>query len=266
MQCAKTDKLVTTSDGAKITRIDITENRSVGQGNVLAYIRAVSTQSLRNSVPRLHTNGRTCDWLSAKGNARMIYACVYDKAHEIQLHQMSKIIREFGVDSPEALYLKKVLDHCTAAGVVRFEQKLKSEWLRREGLSFWGLFDESALKATHNELITVDDRLQVEAMTLEGIAEKLLRLNIVDTTKAANTTTLYAVQWMNGQIFDASKRQIQLHRSRLRKIGIDICKPCDLSKSSPVLVRKATHIDVKPLAVPDWYELPKTNPLRLIAA
>lgn len=252
------------ADGAVFTRLDITENIATGEGNTLPYLRGLSTQSLRRSVPRLHTNGRTVDWLSQKGSARMIYPTAYDKANEIDLHQLPKIRNKYGEDSPEYDYLKKVRDYCLQNGVVRLEQKLKSEFLRRNWLSYWGIVKEEDFIKHHHELLNLDEKLQVENMTLEGISEKLLRLGIVDTTRAANTTTLYAIQWMNGQTFDKNKTQIQVHRSRLRKIGIDICTPCDLSKTSPVLVRKAVQIEVKSLPMPSWYQAPQKTHLKLV--
>jgi translation elongation factor EF-4 len=102
-------------------------------------------------------------------------------------------------------------------------------------------------------------------MTLETIADKLLRLGIVDNTRAANTTTLYAMQWMSGQKFDLSKSQVQTHRARLRKIGIDISDTCDVSRHSPVHIRKAVEVTVRELPIPIWYQRPQVQPLRAVA-
>lgn len=258
-------RAISYGDGATFQRIDITENRSVGEGNTLSYLKAVSSQSFRRSVPQLYTNGRTVDWKSQKGNARMIYPTIYDKAHEIDLHQLPKIKKSLGVESPEYLYLKSVRDYCSANGVVRFEQKLKSEFLRKNNLAFWGLFKESDLDTIHQEFLAIDEKLQVTAMTFENISERLIRLGIVESTKAANTTAMYAIQWMTGMEFDQGKSQVKIHRSRLRQIGIDIARPCDLSRHSPVYIRKSQEITVTSLPVPDWYQLPNPSHLKLVA-
>ncbi|EKU4731169.1 Replication-associated protein G2P, partial [Citrobacter freundii] len=50
----------------------------------------LSTQPYRNSVPRLHSNGKSVDWLSKKGNVNLIYPTVYNKAHEMELHSLTK--------------------------------------------------------------------------------------------------------------------------------------------------------------------------------
>ena len=94
-------KVYTVSDGAVITELHTTTNKSVGQGNVLDYLKGISTQRLRNSIPNLSANGCTVQWLSKKGHASLIHSSVYDKANEISLHQLPKIKRQYGESSPE---------------------------------------------------------------------------------------------------------------------------------------------------------------------
>lgn len=261
-QAVNGTKHVTCADGAIITQIHVTTNRSVGQGNTLDYLRALSSLRYRNSIARLHTNGRTVDWLSALGNAPLIYPSAYDKAHELERHSLPRIRARFGDESPEYQYLRRVLDHCKTHGVVRFEQKIKSEYLRRQGFSFWGLSDYSRLQPLHDEFLHIDSRLQVTAMDHEHIAERLLRLGIVTSRLAANTTALYAVQWMHGHSFDLNKKQVQTHRARLRQLGIDIKDPCDLTKFCPVFVKELRQVTVSDLAVPSWYQRPTTALLK----
>lgn len=250
------------SDGAVITRLDITSNRSVGQGNETQYLRALSGLRYRNGIGRLHTNGQTTDWLSAKGKASLIYPSAYCKAHELALHVMPQIRRLCGEDSPEFSYLTNLHEYCRTHGVVRMEQKLKSEFIRRNRLQWWGLSDHSALIPLHDEFLSLDSKLQVTAMSLEHISERLLRLHVVESTHAANVTAMYALRWMHGADFDLSKSQVQTHRARLRKIGIDIANPCDLEKFSPVFVRELRTVEVAPLAVPHWYKRAAVPTLR----
>jgi hypothetical protein len=258
-------RVETFSDGAVITEIHVTSNRAVGQGSVPDYLKGVSTLRYHNSIPRLHTNGNTVDWLSKKGKASLIYPSVYNKAEELKLHTLAKIVRKYGDDSAEANYLNRVIGYCESHGVTRHEQKLKAEFLRRHDMRFYGLFDPKGFKSFHEEFLAIDDRLQVTAMTLETIADKLLRLGIVENTRAANTTTLYAMQWMSGQKFDLCKAQVKVHRARLRKIGIDIADTCDVSRHSPVHIRKAVEVTVRELPIPHWYQRPQVQPLRAVA-
>lgn len=44
-------------------------------------------------------------------------------------------------------------------------------------------------------------------MDFETISEQLIRHGVVETTRSANTTAMYAIQWMHGHTFDFNKRQ-----------------------------------------------------------
>jgi len=246
-----------TSDGAIIKELHITQNISVGAGNVDDYLSGLSTQRYRNSIPRLHSNGKSVDWLSARGNANLIYPTVYDKAHEIELHALPKFKNVFGEESDNYNYLKSLAEYCRSIGLVRFEQKLKSRYLQKHDLSYWGISDYSVLNDLHNEFINVDKKLQVTAMDFETISERLFNLGIVETTRAANTTAIYAVQWMHGHTFDFNKKQVKTHRARLRKIGIDIAQRCNISKFSPVFVTATREVKPVPVQIPSWYQMPR---------
>ena len=252
------------SDGAIIKELHITENRAVGRNNVEHYLSGLSTLNYRNSIARLHTNGETVDWLSKQGNANLIYPSVYNKAYELELHSLTKIKNKFGEHSQEYKNLLKVIEFCKEQGVARFEQKLKSRYLQKENLNFYGLSDYSKLKKLSDEFINIDEKLKVTAMDFETISETLLNNGVVDTLRSANTTAMYALQWSHGQVFDLSKAHIKRHRAKLRKIGIDIGRKCDLSKFSPVKVVSTREINVSNLIMPNWYKLPNYH-LKLAA-
>lgn len=253
------------TDGAVITELHITSNVTTGSGNAADFLKALSSQPYRHSVPRLHTNGMTCDWLTKRGTgSTLIYPSVYNKAFELSLHALPKLKRTHGEDSAEYRYLKKVISFCEDLGVVRFEQKLKSAFLRRNDLQHYGFEDINKLRAVHEDFLKLPDRLQVDAMTFETITEQLINQGVCSNTRSANTTTLYAIQWMHGQTFDLSKKQVQTHRARLRKIGIDIALPCDVSKFSLVTVTSARKIQLGNLVAPSWYKHPRPQ-LRIAA-
>lgn len=258
-------KVQTSSDGAVITEVHITENRTVGPENVAAYLAGLSTQRFRNSIPRLHSNGTTVDWLSKLGNARLIYPSVYEKSNEIDLHLLPRLKRLHGVDSVEYQQAEKVRDYCLENGVVRFEQKIKSEFLRRQNLNYWGLFDQSEFKPINNELLKIDKKFKVDAMDYQTVAQQLVDEGICKTLLSANSTAGYFFMWMHGQYFDLGKRSVQTHRARLRRLGIDIAEKCDVSKHNPIRVIEVRQIEVGSLSIPDWYELPAVNHLKLVA-
>ena len=266
------------SDGAKITRIDICENVVVGAQNENDYIRGVATQRLRNSIPFLYPDGNSVDWKSKKGGTRLIYSKVYNKSVEMETNLLPKIRKLHGETSEEYKYVCKLIRHLKSLGVVRFEQEYKSEYLKRNGLSWWGktapiettarvvvMHDEidivGELVAPHQEFLSINDKLKVTAMDIESISERLLREKICETTKAANTTAMYVMQWRHGQVFDLKKSQVQTHRARLRKIGIDIANPCDIQQFSPVFIRNAREVVITSLEMPDWYKSAAVQPL-----
>lgn len=262
-----TGKATRLSDGAVFTEVHITSNRGVGLDCEDEYLRALSSLPYRNSVPRLHSNGKTVDWLTKSGKGgRLIYPSAYNKAHELALHALPKLKRKFGEDSPEYRYLNLIIDYCRSHGVIRFEQKMKSEFLRRENLNFYGFCSLNDFRKYHDDFLNIDSKLSVETMNLETITQRLMREGICETIRAANTTALYAIQWMHGAKFDLTKRQVKEHRSRLRKIGVDIALVCDLTKFSLVTVRSHSTINVRPLPIPDFYQRPQVqNHLRLVA-
>jgi len=153
--------------------------------------------------------------------------------------------------------VQRVRDYCALHGVVRMEQELKNEFLQRECLAYWGLFDERRFAELHDEFLRIDERLKVTAMDIVSISEQLLAEQIVNTTRAANTTAMYAIQWMHGQQFDFNKSAVQEHAARLNRIGINIRNACDTSRFAPVFVRQAREITKSTvLAIPSWYQRP----------
>lgn len=256
------------SDGAVIHAMHLTTNHSVGKGNVLAYLRGLSSQSIGRNIGYLYPNGRTVTWTpKAEGKGgRLQYRKAYDKAYEMADKLLPKVKRHYGEHSDEYAYVQRVQQYCADQGVVRMEQELKAEYLKREGLAFWGLFDESRLKSLHDEFLRVDQKLKVNAMDMVTIAEQLVVEGICSNTKAANTTAMYAHLWMTGQSFDLSKAQVKVHRARLNRIGIDIGRPCDLTRFSPVIVREIREVTrVSTLEIPSWYRRPAGH-LQLVAA
>lgn len=252
------------TDGAVIKELHVTENISVGAGNTRDYISGLSTLRYRHSGPRLHPNGFAVDWASKLGNNPLIYPCVYEKANELELHSLGKIARNFGDDSDEMRHIQNLIGYCNSVGLVRFELKFKAKYLQRNNMQYWGLHDFSTLQTVMNEFTNIDQKLSVTSMDFETIAERLITLGIVDTTRAANTTAMYALQWMHGQNFDPNKRQVKEHRARLRHIGIDIATKCNISKFSPIFVTARREVKSNIATPPSWYVMPQTQ-LRAVA-
>lgn len=255
------------ADGCCIQRIDLTTNIAVGKGNETAYLRGLASQRIGHSIGRLFPNGKSVDWTtsgSGKG-ARLQYRKAYDKAFEILDKHLPKVKRVFGENSAEFKYAQDIYNYAAEIGIVRLEQELKSEYLSREKLCFWGLFDEGKYLTLHTEFLSVDERLKVTKMDTASIAQQLLLEKVVDTVRAANTTASYAHLWMHGQEIVCSQRSFETHAARLNRIGINIRNSCDLRTFSTVFIREMHEINpVKGIAPPSWYK--RANHLQQVAA
>ncbi len=182
----------------------------------------------------------------------------------MELHSLGKIIRTFGDESDEVHHIQNVIDYCRAVGLVRFELKLKNRYLQRNNLQYWGISDYSPLESLMDEFTNIDQKLSVTAMDFETISERLISSGIVDNIRAANTTAMYAIQWMHGHNFDLDKRQVKQHRARLRHIGIDIATKCNISRFSPVFVTACREVKSNVATPPSWYAMPQIQ-LRAVA-
>lgn len=254
------------ADGAKIERIDLTTNVAMGEGNALAYLRGVSSQRIGHSIGFLYPNGRTVSW-TPKGNGkggRLQYRKAYDKAFEMDQNILPKIKRLYGDQSPEFAYVSRVRNYCAEQGVVRMEQELKSEFLQRECLSYWGLINERRFAELHDEFLKIDERLKVTAMDIVSISGQLVAEGLCPNLRSARTTASYALEWMTGAQLDFKKKQVNTHAALLNKIGINIRNACDTSRFAPVFVRQCREINKQPLAMPTWYQRP--NHLQQVAA
>jgi len=246
------------ANGAVLQRLDLTSNFYVGQGNERAYMRAISSQRYRNSIAYLYPDGNTCVWTPKGGEkaGRLVYPGNYAKAAELDAHLLPKVKRTFGEESDEFRYVRALRDWCASVGMVRSEIKCRSEFLKREGLSFWGLFDETKLVEIHKGFLMVGNRLEVTNYDELTIAQQLVAEGICKNTKAAYTTSQYVSLWRAGQSFDFNKSAVQEHRARLRRLNIDIKVPYDQTRHGTVFTftRNIREVAVSFAApVPDFY-------------
>jgi len=264
-----TYKLKPVVNGAVIARTDFTANAQVGKGTcITAYLKALSMMTFRRSRGHLYPDGNTVDWKSIQGNCRELYPSVYNKAFELALHTLPKVKRAFGERSLEYIYINSLIKYCLELGVTRHEIKIKSSYLNKNNLQYYGLSDWEPLENLYNEFLNLDKKLKVSAMDLRTITRTLIEQGVCDNAKAANSTALYAINWMHGDVFDERKTQVRTHRARLRKIGIDILKPCNLLLFSPVIVKEVIEIERRELQPPPFYkfaQIPTQSPLRLVA-
>jgi hypothetical protein len=245
----------TLSDGATLREVHVTNNVCVGKGNEYAYIRALATQPYKNRVGDVYADGNTVDWRTKGGKkGTLVYASAYIKANEMRRKSLGRIKGSCNED--EVAKVLKVIEYCEREGVVRKESKIKSSQLRRSKARHYGIVTDSQLLDLHKPLLDVEKNLKVSKMDLETISQTLIR-ELDLGTLAANTSAFYAYQWMHGHIFDLEKSQVKIHRARLRSIGFDIKQPYDAVRNQPIKIIRNHEIEVKPLAIPSWYEMPR---------
>ncbi|EKO3679028.1 hypothetical protein M3905_000710 [Vibrio metschnikovii] len=242
-------------NGAEITSIDWTRNLSVGKGKEASFIRGMSSMQIgRGRKPNLFPNGMTCGW--GYGSSWLLNK-LYCKAYELKEHLKKDKRRKDGITESQLEYVEKLISYCEQHGVVRDENSLKQAFLKKHRLQFYGLVTEDDFYPHLNDIENAMKTIQINHDQHTSIAHQLLDASAVDTLRKANTTMSYFTLWQNGtdlrQVLNRS--QFYEHKTRLKKIGIDIGQPFDVSRMCPTLKRSEV-IEVKPLPIPDWYQLP----------
>ncbi|QIA63313.1 hypothetical protein GT360_07210 [Vibrio astriarenae] len=242
-------------DGAEITLIDWTRNHMVGHGHETSFIRGMSSMQIgRGREPKLYPNGMTCNWGEA---SEWMMTKLYCKAFELEKH-LKKSKRRKTTTEDQINYIDKLITYCQKQGVVREEHSLRQKLLKRHNLQFYGLVTEQDFHAHLNDIEYAMNTLHATHDEHQSIADQLLEVAAVDSIRQANTTMNYFTMWQHGVDLRGVLKQSQFyeHKSRLKKIGIDIAQPFDVSRMCPTLKRSEV-IEVRPLTVPEWYQLPQ---------
>lgn len=257
-QNGESDKAVMESDGAVIKHIDFTRNLMVGKGNELAYLRALSSQTIgRSKVGYLYPNGQTVDW--NKGSTYR-YDKVYIKSFDLKKHRDERVSKGKSLEDSE--YYDQLIDYCDSFGVVREEHSFKREFLRRKDLCFYGLVSEADFRPFLEDLEKAMKRLEVTHTEYESIADQLIGEGVCKSRQSANSTQSVYLLWLHGQKIKRNS-QYYVHSARLKEIGIDIAVDFDVTRL-PIQIRRQEIIDVKPLPVPDWYQTAKVETVKKV--
>lgn len=243
------------SDGAEITGIDWTINHEVGEGAESSFIRGMSSMNIgRGRQPKLYPDGNTCNWGEA---STWLMTKLYAKAAELKRHLKKDQRKKTGVTPQELEYITKLIEYCERQGVVREEHSIRQSMLKRHNLQFYGLVTEQDFYAHLKDIENAMNTIQISNDEHVSVAQQLLASGVVKTIRQANTTMGYFTMWQHGSNLREmlSERQFYEHKGRLKKIGIDIALQFDVSRICPTLKRSEV-IELKPLRVPDWYQLP----------
>lgn len=211
--------------GARVSRIDLTANYETGsEDNAHALMQYLATQHAGRHEGRVLGQGETVAY-GGRGGGRQ-YWKAYIKHLELQRHGATD---------------QRVIEHCAARGVVRFEGTVRTKALTDMGGAFLGdyesgwamgqlvkLFDQQS-QVLHRAERSTDD-LDNLPRALRGTARDYLAgMDLVNTM---SRTTFYR------------------HRTALLPYGIDIA----VRNVRPFQPRVRV-IELRPAEVPSWYQL-----------
>lgn len=212
--------------GAVITRVDLTANFSAGSRvaafRVLHWMSGQGTARNSGKNPRNYGNGITWN----EGSKRH-YEKLYFKADEL-----GKYVSD------------EVKTYCEQNGILRYEVSLKARELADRGLqslTAWAKIKEGQTmeNVIYGKFAEVLTRNQVTVTEIQDIPGKL---------------GLIARSYLNGENpYESQSCGMSTRRrwrSQLMQYGVDIAQPIDVTR----LTTRIRVIELKPLAVPDWYQ------------
>lgn len=217
---------VLTESGARIAQVHLTVNFACGSvADADRFLHFLGGRTMGRHVAV--TRPGSVAW----GYGSKFYnAIAYNKAVELRDHQK-------GDD--------RMSDWLLDQGCIRLECKLKSRYLTQKALykvGAWEAINSAAVEWTEIFGKVLRGFEVNEDRVFDGLPPALRRV---------------ANDWLNGVDLRAEVSPATWYRWRaaLKKYGIDIRVPCDVTRL-PIRVRV---LDVKPLSRPDWYDLPAVS-------
>lgn len=213
------------SDDWRVTRIDLTRNYSTGSiHNARAWLSWLGGHKAGRIKANAYGDGQTIMWKSKRWTAK-----AYLKSEELRRHK-----------APQHL-----IDYCESEGLVRLELTLRKDILQK------------------NRLETVKQCYKAPPEIWEGLFGEYMADVLKSVTVQAEEDLPAPVlgtylAWMNGIDVSArmSKATFYRHRNTLKNtMGVDI----SLSPNVARINVRPRIIEIKPLDLPGWYELPAAN-------
>lgn len=232
--------------GARITRLDITQNFFAGSSdNASAFMRYLSMQQASRLKTGTYGEGETVDF--GRGSRR-VYSKAYLKHAELLRYKKKSKSNQTQYSTPYDPYIENLSDWCKSVGLVRFETTYKSTYLIDNFQNFLGCIDMNTL--------TIDFQKRQEVFTRASCEID----NLSDLDKAS--LAVYRM-WQAGDDLASkySKTQFYHHRLKLLPYGIDIAVKSNVINFTP----KTRVIKLAPAEMPSFYQLPSSTFIRLAA-
>lgn len=216
------------SNGAAVTRLDLTRNYSTGSpADAVRYMAWLDGLSLPYIRRGRKVGSTTVQWGSNTGRYKLI---AYNKAVEILDHAKNEDYREQIKASP-------IYQYCLENGIVRVELKLARLELEAQGLRFLGDIKMEKLQALFDEKVVflhgakVRDDLDLAELPAAVRMTYVAYQSGIDVTQVLKRRTMYN------------------HAKALRPYGVDIFSVPDVQR----LKTQVREIQVQAVDAPDWY-------------
>ena len=219
---------VVRSNGAAVTRLDLTRNYSTGsQDDAVRYMAWLDGLSLPYIRRGRKVGSTTVQWGSNTGRYKLI---AYNKAVEMVDHAKNEEHRA-------EIKASKIYQYCLENGIVRVELKLGRLELEDKGLRFLGDITMEKLQAFFDEKVhflhgaKVRDELDLAALPQHVRLTYSAYMSGVDVTQILSRATLFR------------------HAKFLRVFGVDILSAPDVLR----LKTQVREIHVQAVDAPEWY-------------
>ncbi|MEN9373028.1 MAG: hypothetical protein RIR79_580 [Pseudomonadota bacterium] len=223
--------------GARITRIDITENFSAGsEQDAMLFMNWLSGQQASRLKTGTFPGGETVDF--GRGS-KFVYSKAYLKAPELLRHARRLKDPENSGQRAYNPYLEQLARWCADSGLVRFETTYKARWLTQNKTEFLGRFDMKQINLDFEERKSVMSRTQLDIDCLADLDAKSL--------------AVYRM-WQAGDDLSTKfkKSQFYKYRKALMPYGLDIAIPNNVIQFRP-RIRVVTLGSISP---PAFYQRP----------
>ncbi|MDO9482963.1 MAG: phage/plasmid replication protein, II/X family [Hydrogenophaga sp.] len=232
--------------GARITRLDLTENFAAGSAeDAYHFMRFLAAQQASRLKTGTHGQGETVDF--GRGSRR-VYSKAYLKGPELLKHAAKPNKTQTDFSKEYDPYLNDLANWCNSVGLVRFETTYKSTFLIDNGQQFLGGINMSKLEADFKERQTVFTRANCDVEDISSLDAK--------------TLAVYRM-WEAGDDITQklSRSAFYRYRAALLPFGVDIAIKSNVIKFQP----KTRVIKLEAVKMPDFYKMPPPSFVRLVA-
>lgn len=216
------------SNGAAVTRLDLTRNYSTGSpGDAVRFMAWLDGLSLPYIRRGRKVGSTTVQWGSNTGRYKLI---AYNKAVEMLDHAKNEEHRE-------EIRASRIYQYCLDNGVIRVELKLARLELEAQGLRFLGDIKMEKLQALFNEKVAflhgsqVRDDLDLADLPQHVRMTYTAYMSGIDVTQILKISTL------------------RRHAIALRPFGVDILTAPNVEH----LKTKIHTINIQAVDAPEWY-------------